>query len=676
MKDIRLLRGLTTGFAALLLYASCALPVWSGDAAAPSQARLLRDIKHLSSDELEGRGVGLKGLDLAADYIRDQFVAAGLKCNLVDGKPFQTFSMHVGAELAQPNNLELFGPHDAKFLLSLNTDFVPQSFGGSGAFAGGLAFCGYGIVEPEQKYDDFAGLDLKGKVAIIMRRTPQQANPHGLFAGRHGGASTHGELRTKVSNAFDRGVAAILFVNDPFTGRKELEQGKQQVARLAEAVAEAAVALEAADAKTGGKYAEIKQRYADELAKYKSGKAHLGDTEPDTLMKFGYAGSEPMRDVPVIHVTRAAIDRILQPALGKTLAELETAIDKDVRPHSALLPGYSARGQTSIERKQAEVKNVIASLEASGPTANETIVIGAHYDHVGRGGPGSLAPGSTDIHNGADDNASGAAALLELARRLALKAPRMPRRIVFIAFTGEETGLIGSARYVREPIFPLEQTIAMLNMDMVGRLKDDKLTVFGVGTSPVWEKSLERLGNEFQLKMNFKPEGFGPSDHSSFYSKHIPVLHFFTGTHSDYHRPTDDWDKVNIAGEERIVDLIEKLVIELATTPERPQYVEVKGTAQISERDGARPYFGSIPDFGGDKPGYLLSGVAPGSPADKGGLRAGDLIVQLGASRIQNLEDFDLALRRFTPGDTVDVTVMRESAAIKLKVTLAKPRGG
>src|SRR5205814_8834025 len=219
-------------------------------------------------------------------------------------------------------------------------------------------------------------------------------------------------------------------------------------------------------------------------------------------------------------------------------------------------------------------------------------------------------------------------------------------------------------------------TVAMLNMDMVGRLRDDKLTIFGAGTSPIWDDMLKRLAKAAHFELSLQPEGMGPSDHQSFFMKQIPVLHFFTGTHGDYHRPSDDWEKINIPGTERIVDLIEKLVDDVARLPDRPAYVAVKGTAQIGERSGSRPYFGSVPDFGVEKPGYSLAGVAPGGPADKAGLKAGDRIVQLGTHRIENLSDFDLALRAFAPGDPVEVAVMRGDERVTLKVVLDKPRGG
>jgi hypothetical protein len=289
------------------------------------------------------------------------------------------------------------------------------------------------------------------------------------------------------------------------------------------------------------------------------------------------------------------------------------------------------------------------------------------------GGEGSLAPGSNEVHNGADDNASGTAVLIELARRLSGRSEKPARRIVFLAFTGEERGLLGSAEYVKEPIFPLESTVAMINMDMVGRLEDDRLTVFGTGTSPVWNDWLDQFAAEVQLDLAKKPEGFGPSDHASFYPHKIPVLHLFTGTHSDYHRPSDDWDKLNYEGMVRIADLVEDLVDAVATAPERPTYVEVQGRASI-DRDGARPYFGSIPDFGSDAPGYAIQGVAPGSPAEAGGLKSGDVIVKLGGNQIGGLDDFDLALRKYTAGQEVEVVVLRGSDEVTLKVTLALPR--
>ena len=244
---------------------------------------------------------------------------------------------------------------------------------------------------------------------------------------------------------------------------------------------------------------------------------------------------------------------------------------------------------------------------------------------------------------------------------------------MFIAFTGEEAGLLGSARYCKHPVFPLEKTIAMLNMDMVGRLKEEKLIVYGTGTSPRWEEELKRCNTDTGFKLIFKPEGFGPSDHSSFYAKKIPVLHFFTGEHADYHKPSDDWEKINISGMARVADLMEKIIEDTAERTERPEYVAIKGVGGPS-RGGNRPYVGTIPEFGNEEPGYAISGVSAGSPGDKGGLKGGDRIVKLGNVKVSNLDEYDAALRKFAAGDEVDFVVVRENKEMTLKVKLEPPR--
>ena len=662
----------------LLAVPALAVSAWVapvfGEDAPDSKDRLLNDVKYLASDELEGRGVGSKGLNLAADFVRQQFERAGLDVTRVKGGAFQKFTMVTSTKLGSPNTLQLIGPGDKTIDLKMDTDFHTCSFGGSGTFQGGLVFVGYAIDAKDQKYDDFKGVDVKGKVVAIMRRTPQQGNPHSPFSAPHGGLSRHAELRTKVSNAFQAGAAAIVFINDPYSSRKN---GEQELKKANERVVAAAIEFDAVDAKDLKKLNQARQKLSRAVKRLKviraSAKSGFADAISDPLMKFGYGPNSNARTIPVFHITQKAFNQVLGESLRTSLAKIEAQIDKDLKPHSATLTGWSAKGTASVERVKADVKNVVGVLEGTGPTAGETIVIGAHYDHVGRGGPGSLARGSTEIHNGADDNASGTVSLIELARRLAGGCKeKLPRRLVFIAFTAEERGLIGSARYVREPIFPLEKTIAMFNMDMVGRLRDDKLTIFGTGTAPRWKGMLEQIGTQRAFKITMKPSGFGPSDQSSFYAKKIPVLHFFTGSHSDYHRPGDDWQKVNVEGMTRIVDMLEQVIVATAKTKERPKYLEVK--QRTAARSGNRPYFGSIPDFGTDKPGYAISGTAPGSPAAKGGLKGGDIIVQLGKNKIGGLEDFDLALRKFSSGDNVDVTVMRGNKPVKLKVKLDKPR--
>jgi hypothetical protein len=651
----------------LLVFCSTFRVPFAGDAIPDVEQRMRRDIQYLASDELEGRGVGLKGLDLAADYIRAEFAKAGLNVTAVKGDAFQKFEMTAGAVLKEPNSLELRGPDGKQIELKINSDFTPQSFGGSGKIDAELVFCGYGVESNDAKYNDFDGLDVTGKVVVLMRRIPRQADQ----ATQHS-LGRQADLGAKVSAAASKGVAGIVFVNDPYSGRKDLDQAKQQLTKQAENVVAAADELESTDAKDNDKLAAARAKLSDAVKKHRSLKAQVAAGVTDPLMKFGYGSTDSPRSIPIFHITRAVFDQVLKSVVKKDLTEIEAEIDKDLKPRSAVLTGWTAVGETSIEHRKVEVKNVIGVIEGEGPQANETVVIGAHYDHVGRGGAGSRSPGSNEIHNGADDNASGTAGLIELARQFGSRKNKLHRRLVFIAFTGEERGLHGSKHYVEKPLFPLDQTIAMLNLDMVGRMSDEKLHVYGVKTSLEWEKILDLVSTDAAIQLVKKPEGFGPSDHSSFYKEKIPVLHFFTGTHPDYHRPTDDWDKINFTGMVRIVSLVER-ISSIIASQERLQYQFVPGSADI-QRSGERPYFGSIPDFErSDGNGYALAGVSPQSPAEIAGFKKGDVIVEFGNRPITNVEDFDSALRIFPPGTDVEVVLLRGTTKLKLKVVLGRP---
>lgn len=648
------------------------LPVL-GDAVPEARTRVLDEVRYLASDDLEGRGVGTDGLNEAADYVRQAFIDAGLQVEGIADDGFQEFTMVIGTELDSPNTLQFTGPDGEQISLEYDADFRTCSFGSSGEFDGDMVFAGYGIDAPDDNFQEFDGVDVKGKVVLIVRRVPQQGNPHGLFSGPHGGFSRHAELRTKVSNAYGQGAAAVIFINDPYSSRKSKLDDEKLIAKAQEAVDAAQQAFDAVDPGDEGKLAQAKQELDDALTRLTETKERAAETDPDPLIEFGYGGNASDRQMPILHMSQKVADRLLQASLGKSLTEIEAEIDEDLKPRSALLEGWRAKGETAVRKVETDVKNVIGVLEGEGPLADETVVIGAHYDHVGLGGEGSLAPGVKAIHNGADDNASGTVALIELARRYASRPQKPPRRMVFIAFTAEERGLIGSARYVKEPLFPIDNTIAMFNMDMVGRMQDDKLTVFGTGTAPRWKELVETTGGHQNFDVTQKPDGFGPSDQSSFYAQKIPVLHFFTGNHSDYHRPSDDWDKINVDGMLRVIDMIEEVVDATLDNPQRPEYLEVKRST-MAARGGSRPYFGSIPDFGTEQEGYPITGVSPGSPAQKGGLKGGDVIVKLGGKKIGNLEDFDSALRGFSAGDEVEVVVKREGKEVELKVLLDKPR--
>lgn len=482
-------------------------------------------------------------------------------------------------------------------------------------------------------------------------------------------------MRAKISNAFGKGAAAILFVNDVASGKKEIEQAKQRAKDAAEPVVDAAAVLLAADANNAEAVKAAREKLDEAVKKVQQQRDAATKVETDVLMKFGYAGFNQNAGGPIFHVTQATLDQVLQASLKKTLAALEAEIDQDLKPRTAVLSGWKAEGQASVELIKTDVKNVIAVIEGQGSWLRKQSS-SVHYDHVGFGGQNSLAPGVKDVHNGADDNGSGTVSLIELARRFGARKEPLKRRLVFIAFTAEEMGLIGSDRYCKEPIYPLEKTVAMINMDMVGRLKEEKLIVYGTGTSPHWKGQLERLNGVSKFELVMKPEGFGPSDQSSFYAKKIPVLHFFTGTHSEYHRPGDDVHLINFDGMARVVDMIEQVTLETVQAIEKPQYVEVKGSGDQAQTrsGGSRPYFGSIPDLGNETPGYALSGVTGGGPADKGGVKAADVIVEFGMNKISSLDDFDLALRKFKSGEEVEVIVLRKGERVTLKVTLGQPK--
>lgn len=641
---------------------------FAADKLSATAARLNTDISYLASDELEGRGVGTEGLNAAAEYVKEQFAAAGLDVTRVDGGAFQTFSMPNGAKLGSPNTVLLHGPDDQNFDLEIEKDFTVCSFGGSGKVVAPVVFVGYGIDNPDLHIDEYAGLDVKGKIVIIMRRTPRQGRKDAPFEGHHGSMPLDATLSTKVSRAFGHGAAGILFVNDPYSGDSKQKHADEQIAKAKDelvAAVESAIAAKFTDAS--------KEKIIQASQRIKDLEQIHADLKTDALMEFGYGGTGKKDDIPIAHISAKACNKLLQAAFGKTLRELEAEIDADLKPRSAELEDWTVTLETNVELVQTKVHNVIGVLEGEGPLSDETIVIGAHYDHVGYGGQGSLAPDSREVHNGADDNASGTVALIELARRFGSRETAPPRRLVFIAFTAEELGLIGSAHYVKNPVFPLDKTVAMFNMDMVGRLEEDKLTVFGTGTSSRWKSLVISEGEAAGFKLSLQPEGFGPSDHSSFYGKKIPVLHFFTGTHADYHRPTDDVEKINVDGIERVVGTIESIIRTTLNTDEEPDYIQIKQRANIS-RSGSRPYFGSIPDFASEGKGYGISGVGPGSPADKGGLKGGDRIIQIGEIKINSLDDFDLALRRFSAGDAVEVVVLRGDKEVKTKVTLSHPK--
>ena len=605
------------------------------------EQRLAASAKYLASDELEGRGIATAGIDKAADYLATQFTEMGLDTKRYQGTPFHTFHMGTRHEIGPTNSLVLnFSKGQPQELLP-KVDFTPLSLSGSGKFDLPVSFVGYGITAPKLNYDDYQGIDVTGQAVIVLRNEPRKNDAESPFEGDQ--PSEFAFISHKVTNAIQHGAAAVLLVTD---------------------------------------HASL------------TATAQPGTPESDPLLDFQAKSTAGNRQIPVMHCRRSAVEPLLQAAGKTTLAALESAIDGDLKPRSAVLTGCRAVGETSVVRKGKPLKNVVAVLPGSGSQAEETIILGAHYDHLGLGGMGSLAfLMKKEIHNGADDNGSGTAVLIEAARQLALRNAVKPlgRRVVFIAFTAEESGLIGSERYVRDPLFPLNQTVAMLNMDMVGRLRQERLTVYGTGTAAEFDPLVDRLGTKHAFAIIKKPGGYGPSDHASFYQRGIPVLHFFTGLHKQYHRPEDDSDLLNIPGMARISELVVEAVEELAVAKQRPTLKKISGGDDIDglfesllggetepgaapgKQGEGQPFLGistAAQPVKTEVPGYLVDKVRPGGPAATAGLRAGDLILKVGGDAIRNPDDLLTTMKKLKVGQKVTLQIQRSGVDLELEATL------
>lgn len=345
--------------------------------------------------------------------------------------------------------------------------------------------------------------------------------------------------------------------------------------------------------------------------------------------------------------------------------------------------GLSAQDAHMGRTAPRPTQNVVALLRGRDPALrDEYVVIGAHFDHLGRSSTSALDPEAGDaIRNGADDNASGTAAVLDLARLLAANPPR--RSVIFVNFSGEELGVLGSAWFVNHlPVAP-GSIVAMLNFDMVGRLRDDKLIVYGTSTATELKgivdsaNTASAAAGTAMLRISGGGDGYGPSDQSSFYAKDIPVLHFFTDLHQDYHRATDDADKINAAGEARVVDLALRVARAVADRPARLTFVRIAPPVRTAvSEEGRQTYLGTVPDMGASETrGLLLTGVRAGSPADLGGLKAGDVIVELGGVAVKDLYSYSNALYAHKPGDVVKIVVLRGDKRVELTVTMGR-RGG
>jgi hypothetical protein len=598
-----------TALVSLLALAACApLPASNTGAPTPPAPIDAHEVKAhvdtLAADGMEGRGIGTKGIDQAANYIAMQLAMAGVKPGV--GKSyFEPFEMTVGVTLGSSQSLTIGGTP-----MKLDQDWRPLQFSESGTVQAPVVFAGYGITAPELHWDDYEGVDVTGKIVLVLRHEPGEKDPHSAFDGED--LTRYSELRVKAINARVHGATALILVNDVL--------------------------------------------------------AHSG--EADELIKLDPEADAVFSGLPAIQIRR----EVAKTLLGEDVADAEKKVTD--KPASRLLPKTDVRVAVSLVKTHKPVKNVVGVLPGADPAlAKEWVVIGAHYDHLGFGGRDSLDPDKTgQVHNGADDNASGDAALLGIARAIAA-GPKPKRSVMFVFFTGEEAGLVGSSWYVNHPLVPLESTIAMLNMDMVGRMRDSKVIAFGADTATEFKDLLEQSNTE-KLEISAHGDGYGPSDQTAFYSKNVPVLHFFTGAHADYHRTTDDSDKINADGLASVARLVQRVALGIANRDARVTFVPSSSIAHAQGSTGSAgggygAYFGSIPDFTeSDVPGVAITGVRSGSPAEKAGLMGGDRIVKFGDVTIGNLYDLAFALKKYKPGDEVQVEFVRGSATKSVKATL------
>ena len=572
-----------------------------------AESRLRASVEYLASDELEGRLTGSEGARLAAEYIAEALQSAGLEPFGDDGSYFQTFEFTADRRILPEANALRVETGDGFQTYQVDTDFRPLSFTANADVQGEVVFAGYGLAVPGATgYDSYAGLDVTDKIVLVLRYVPE-----GVAAERRAELNRYAGLRYKAMIARDRGAKAILVVAGP-------------------------------NSPNAGKLIPM--------------------TFDNSLAGSGILAAS----------VSGAVAEALIAGVGKSLEETQSQLDIE-NPHflgQFPLEGVDVAIRTGVERIKSTDRNVLARLPATEENAAETVVVGAHHDHIGRGGASSLAGKDEEgeIHNGADDNASGVAVALELTRSLALQEERR-RNVLFAFWSGEELGLIGSSHFAEAPLLPIENIVAYLNFDMVGRLRDNKLSLQGVGSSSVWRGIIERRNVPAGFNLSLLDDPYLPTDSTAFYPKGIPILSFFTCSHEDYNRPTDDPDTLDYAGMRRIAAFGAAIVNDIVLNDQRPDYAEVQVTTSAGgNRDSLRAYLGTIPDYTTDLAGVKISGVRGGGPADKAGMQGGDVIVEFAGATVTNIYDYTYALDAIKIGEPVDVVVLRDGEKVTLRI--------
>jgi Zn-dependent M28 family amino/carboxypeptidase len=564
-------------------------------------------VQTLASDKLDGRLTGSAGERLAADYIVSQLEKIGAR-PVPGQKDYRVpFEFTAGSRDGGSKISLIYGREGG-----LATPARALSISDNGEVSGPVVFAGYGLVVPDSQdfgYDSYAGLDVKDKIVVVLRYYPEDAEPKTKAI-----LARYSDLRFKAMAARQRGAKAIIVVTGPTS-------------------------------------------------------PNAGQLVPMTF-DTALAGS----GIIAVSVTGETAKALFARTQDKTLEDAQKSLDSG-NPHVAGfdLPGVTAQVTAAVEREKQTGHNIVAYLPASTPTAGVEkpwIALGAHYDHLGRGTNGNSLARKEEvggIHVGADDNASGTAAVLAIGEALS-KQPR--RRNVLLDFwSGEEIGLLGSAAFTARPPVPIDQIAAYLNFDMVGRMQDNKLAVQAAGTSPVWSKLLEQANVAGGFDLQVQQDPYQPTDVASFNQAGVPSLAFFTGTHVDYHRPTDTADKINYEDLDRIVVFASSIVRRLADLEPPPAFTKVDQPASGAGRAGIRVFTGTIPDYATEVKGLLLSGVIGGGPAEQAGLQKGDVIVEIAGQSIANIYDYTYALELLKIGQPVKIAYMRGGKRVDTMLT-------
>lgn len=575
------------------------------------KGELLGHIKYLSQMELMGREAGTEGHRMTSRYIASEFKRYGLEPHGDENDGARSFRQEFTVKMVKG-----FGPAtglkltegEASTSFEHRKDFAPFLVGKpTVAGTGGVAFVGYGIVAPEHKYDDFGELNIEGRWAVMLRYEPQEHDAKSVFSGRK--HTKHASLNSKIGHCAKRKAAGVIIVTGP--------AGREMKTELLP-----------------------RERQRRAIGKWK---------------------------IPVLVAKRHVVDRILK-STGKTIAGLQEAIDKDLSHQSFLLEGLQLTGGSEAIITNEPTHNVIARLPGRDELLRaEAVVVGAHSDHVGLGEFGSRLgdKGRGKIHPGADDNASGVAALLEMAQRFAaLKPEQRPKRsVVFMTFSGEEKGLLGSQHYVRNPSIPLKDIVTMLNMDMVGRSRNGHATVSGVGVAKEFKAIVEKHAKTPGLSVKMGRGASAPSDHMSFYRHKIPCMFIFTGLAPDYHTPSDTWEKINAPAAAAIARLLYGITFDIADAENRPTYIDPQSEGVLGIAPARRA---------GKVKGFTIGRVYPGGAAELAGLKAGDVIIEMDGEAVASADAFTIGLIGQPPGQTIKLKVKRGEEELVIDATLGQ----